>query len=647
MLRSFLGCFTVLLLASVVGCESGHVDSNDPYADDMDLGSSESFLTKCQNPNPSTPQANFCDDPLCPCTFGQGDCDTDAQCVSPYKCTGNGPYFGYPSGFKICAASTCNDRRKDGDETAVDCGGSCGTVNCPADACAGLPPNGTTGHCSSVCACAAGNGNCNASSCQPGLTCLAHGGVKWGLGDINICEGSFCRNGVKDGDETGADCGGSCAPCGGGTLFAVGKGGAGIEDGVVIVEDTTGAVVVAGTFTGTTNLGGSNLVSAGKSDIFVAKYSNTGAHVFSKRFGGTGADGDAGVALALDPSNNIILGGNIYGPVDFGGGARESVGAVSSAFLVRMNGSGTHVWSKAFGGPSGNRIRGLAADGNNIYVAGAFQTSINLGGSTFTAANSDPLFSDAFVAAFSKNSTHLWSRAFQSAEDDQAAAIAVDSTSALYVGGHFSKTVNFGTSLTSAGSIDGFALKLSSSTGATTWAKKFGGTADDRVNTIAVAANLNPAIGGFFRGTANLGGTNFISKGSTDAFAASLDTSTGANVWVHAFGGTSADFVTAVTAIKSTNDVAIGGYFQGTMDPGGGSMASAGSNDMYVIRYLPNGNQVWQRQFGGTGSDKVLGLSGSSTNIAASGVFSGSFSFGGKTLTSAGSTDMFAATLGL
>jgi hypothetical protein len=349
----------------------------------------------------------------------------------------------------------------------------------------------------------------------------------------------------------------------------------------------------------------------------------------------------------VDPSNNIILAGNIYGAVNLGGGLRSSAGAVSSAFLVRMNASGGHVWSKAWGGPSGNRIRGVVADANNIYVAGAFQTSMNVGGATFTAANTDPLFSDAFVAAFSKNSSHLWSRAFQSAEDDQAAAIAIDSAGSLYVGGHFSLTVNFGTSLVSAGSIDGFALKLASTTGATVWAKRYGGTADDRVNTVGVAANLNPVFGGFFRATADLGSGNVVSNGSTDAFVLSADTSTGANVWSHAFGGTSADFVMAVTAIKSTNDVAIGGYFQGTMNPGGGSMTSAGSNDMYVIRYLPTGAQVWQRQFGGTGSDKLQGLSGTATNIAASGVFSGSVSFGAQTITSAGATDMFAATLSL
>lgn len=645
MLRSFLGCSSLILFASITNCTSGG-DADDPYADDIDFGSSSSFLTKCQSPT-ATNQANFCDDPACPCVQGEGDCDTDAQCVAPTKCTGNGPYFGYATGIKVCAPAHCNDRRKDYDETAVDCGGSCGTVSCPADVCASVTANGTTGHCTSTCPCAAGNGVCNSGSCQPGLVCVAKGSVKWGFPAFNICEGPLCRNGVQDGDETGPDCGGSCAPCGGGTLFSVGGGGAGIEESVVVAEDTTGAVVVAGRFSGTINMGGANLVSAGKSDVFLAKYSSTGAHVFSKRFGSTGADGDAGVALALDTSNNIILGGNIYGAVDFGGGAKSSAEAVSSAFLVRMNGSGAHVWSKAFGGPSGNRIRGLAADANNIYVAGAFQTSMNLGGSTFTAANSDPLFSDAFVAAFAKSGTHLWSRAFQSAEDDQSAAIAVDSVGDVYVGGHFSLTVNFGTSLTSAGSNDGFALKLTGATGATVWARKFGGTADDRVLAIAVAANKNPVIGGYFRGTVDLGSGSVVGAGSTDGFAVSADTATGANVWARAFGGTSADFVSAVTAIKSTNDVAVGGYFQGTMNPGGGAFTSAGSNDAFVVRYLPTGTQVWQQQYGSTGNDKLEGLSGSATNIAAGGVFSGTVSFGGAPITSTGSTDVFVTTLRL
>jgi hypothetical protein len=52
--------------------------------------------------------------------------------------------------------------------------------------------------------------------------------------------------------------------------------------------DGAGNVVIAGTFQGTENFGTGPLVSAGSWDIYVAKYSVSGAPVWSRRFGGAG-----------------------------------------------------------------------------------------------------------------------------------------------------------------------------------------------------------------------------------------------------------------------------------------------------------------------------------------------------------------------
>ena len=76
---------------------------------------------------------------------------------------------------------------------------------------------------------------------------------------------------------------------------------------------------------------------------------------------------------------------------------------------------------------------------------------------------------------------------------------------------------------------------------------------------------------------------------------------------------------------------------------------SAGSNDVFLARYNPDGTLAWAKSAGGSDSDAGLGITTLSDNtIAATGYFSGSATFGaGETyqtlLTSEGLIDIFVA----
>lgn len=145
------------------------------------------------------------------CGLGEGPCSESSQCASGYTCiTGNlakrGPFSG-----GACAPSTCSDGSKNSGESSIDCGGPCGsdcTVTCDTS-------NGSTSHCSTDCPCSAGEGDCDSVyECQPGLVCGNGNGAAFHLSaGTDVCWGTTCQNGVKDGSETAVDCGGTCAPC--------------------------------------------------------------------------------------------------------------------------------------------------------------------------------------------------------------------------------------------------------------------------------------------------------------------------------------------------------------------------------------------------------------------------------------------------
>ena len=122
---------------------------------------------------------------------------TTPTCIDGIK---NGNETGIDCGGSCPACPTCSDGIKNGNETGVDCGGSCPA--CPT--CSDGIKNGNEtgidcgGSCPACPTCFDGimNGNETAIDCG---------------GNCTSCP--TCSDGIKNGNETAIDCGGSCQPC--------------------------------------------------------------------------------------------------------------------------------------------------------------------------------------------------------------------------------------------------------------------------------------------------------------------------------------------------------------------------------------------------------------------------------------------------
>ncbi len=108
----------------------------------------------------------LCSDPLCgPCSAGQGDCDSNAECKAGLACLFNtGAKYGLPDAQDVCdvpVASTCN--RSVGD-----------WQYCQDPACG---------------PCTEGQGDCeNNAECAPGLSCRSNVGEQFGLpANMDVC----------------------------------------------------------------------------------------------------------------------------------------------------------------------------------------------------------------------------------------------------------------------------------------------------------------------------------------------------------------------------------------------------------------------------------------------------------------------------
>ncbi|MCK5796794.1 MAG: hypothetical protein KAI47_06420 [Deltaproteobacteria bacterium] len=458
-------------------------------------------------------------------------------------------------------------------------------------------------------------------------------------GNAHPGDGNVDDHKVIDGihpDAPGPDMGPSCGPGFPPHRWSKTFGSADGDVSASVNIDAQGNVYLTGRFKGTVDFGGGPLSSdSGSSDIFVASYTKSGAHRWSKRFGGAGDDG--GEYLRVDASGNIYLTGSFVGTTDFGNGPVTAHDGGSDAFIASFTSAGVHRWSKTFGEKWSDIGTGLAFDSQrNVYLNGSFHT-IDLGGGIITSKGG----SDTFLVSFTSAGVYRWSKTFGGPNADYASALVVDAKDNLVATGRFFETLDMdGEILTSKGEGDIYILSCTA-TGTKRWIKSFGDTLDDGPFDVVVDKSGNVTITGRFQNTLDFGGGPITSHGGSDVFLASF-TSAGVHRWSKGFGGIPNEAGRRL-AVDSAGNIFLGAHLAGTGDPGGGPITSVGNADILVASYTNMGLSRWQKNFGDSHTQTAYGIAvdPSGCRVTVSGWFGGAVNFGGGDLPSKGSSDIF------
>jgi len=422
--------------------------------------------------------------------------------------------------------------------------------------------------------------------------------------------------------------------------WAFGDGGS--ASGAVVTHTYTSPGSFTATLTVTDNSG---ISASATASVTVTGGTGGGGILWSKRAGSTG--GDSGNAITVDRFGNVVVAGVIKGGVDFGGGVINGTG--SSAFIAKYTPSGGYLWAKRFDGTNGSSTGyGVATDPNtgNIFLTGSFMGTVDFGGGGLTSAGWPAITNqDAFLAAFSPSGNYLWAISFGGGTDDYGYGVAATPSGDVVVtgqvGGRFTMG-SCGIMATTSSSHDAFIARFSGAAGTCQWAKFIGGSAEDSGAGVAVTPSGDVVVAGYFQSTANFGGGSVTSVGLSDIFIAKY-TGQGAYLWVKTVGGSGDDRATSV-ALDPSGDVAVAGYFSGTVDFGGGPMSSLGSWDPFVAKYSSSGQYLWARGLGGGSTDEAFGIdTDPSGNVVVVGGFQGTMNLGGGPLTSNGFWDGFAA----
>jgi gliding motility-associated-like protein len=186
------------------------------------------------------------------------------------------------------------------------------------------------------------------------------------------------------------------------TYFGGGRG----EEGRGIATDLYGNIIITGYSISDSSIATKGAyqtkLNNGSEDAFVAKFSPSGARIWSTYFGGSG--NDIGYGVCISRSGNIFITGtttSISGIASLGAYQTSYGGGNSDAFIARFSATGIPDWVSYFGGSGQDEsfgiatnqfgevlITGLTSSTQRIAIPGAFQG--NYGGGYF----------DAFVAKF-------------------------------------------------------------------------------------------------------------------------------------------------------------------------------------------------------------------------------------------------------
>ena len=322
----------------------------------------------------------------------------------------------------------------------------------------------------------------------------------------------------------------------------------------------------------------------------------------------TFSDIDNCYQMKTDSDGNVYIVGTVDGVMDMdpGSGVHELVSASTApgvgsynAYVAKYAADGTYLWASMLSSNQSSFCRGIDLDADeNPIVIGSFGGSIDFDPSAGEHIAASLGSMDAFVGKYSKaDGTMLWGFNYGNAGSDYSESIRSDHNGNFYIAGGFGLTVDFDPGpgvigLTSVGCCDNQYFVKYDDDGNCVWAKilSTGSFASDLWTWgrgIELDAAGNIIILRNYYGTADFDPSDATfemtmtpgSGGYADIFLAKY-TSDGDFIWAKSIGGTGTDEAYAVTSDAGGN-IYVAGNFRETadMDPGDGELIFSAQDD--------------------------------------------------------------------
>jgi gliding motility-associated-like protein len=186
------------------------------------------------------------------------------------------------------------------------------------------------------------------------------------------------------------------------------------EYGYGVDVDRFGNIYATGFFNGnctfSTQSGSSSYlpgVTLNRSEVYIARYNNSGVLLWVRGFGGSNTD--VGYDIVPDDSGNAYVTGTYQNNISFGSASLSTAGFTVSGYIVKYNSAGVFQWAQ--NGPESNNYAycyAIACDGEGgLYTTGYFNGNIKFGSLNLASSGKNL----AFIARFTTNGVFQWAEA--------------------------------------------------------------------------------------------------------------------------------------------------------------------------------------------------------------------------------------------
>jgi len=276
------------------------------------------------------------------------------------------------------------------------------------------------------------------------------------------------------------------------------------------------------------------------------------------------------------------------------------LGTVIGAFsLFAQNAPVRKVWDKTFGGKKTDLLNTVIPTSYGGYLLGGTSLS-DKGGDKSEQSKGE---NDYWIVNTDKNGTKIWDKVYggNGYEDIYSILSTVDSGYLLCGGSRSSKSGDK-TDYDRGGS-DFWIVKIDAN-GNKLWDKTFGGRSDDVLNAAQATIDGGYILCGRSSGR-KYAEKSEDSKGGEDFWILKIDAQ-GNKLWDKTFGSDNYDWFGDMFPTRD------GGFLLGGTSTGNRSADksedSKGEHDYWIFKIDAQGNKLWDKTFGGSGSDRLTDL---------------------------------------
>ncbi len=269
-------------------------------------------------------------------------------------------------------------------------------------------------------------------------------------------------------------------------------------------------------------------------------------------------------------------------------------------------------------------VIGINATNSSVYENGSLNTIYTF---TRTGDLSAPLSVNFAVSGTAHSSDYtsslnvfsepnkVWTKLLGTTAVESADALAIGSDGSIYVAGKTAGNLDGQVSWNN-GSYDYFVSKFLTD-GTKTWTNVLGSSSNDKINSLAVAADGHIYVTGETLGNLD----NRVSFGQSDGFLIRYLSDGTKEYGTALFGSNASDFA---YAISSASDGAL--YLSGSTNGWLFGQPHSGGGDAFVIKYLPDLSRSWTKVIGSNAKDEARALTmGSDGSIFVGGITQGNF----------------------